>query len=289
MKKALVLAAGAALLSAACTRYFFYPDAHVYQKPERVGLAFDTPTFPSLDGTRITGIFFHSKISPTLGTVVHFHGNGGNITSQWGFSAWLAGAGFNVFIPDYRGFGASQGSPNESGAVKDAVAALRYVRRRPDVNPDKILVFGQSLGGAVAVAALALSPRGVRALALESPFDSYRAIARDKLSQFWLTRLIDWPLAFFLVSDRYEPLKMIRRLPPIPIVVIHGTADKTVPYQEGLALYNAAKPPKEMWTVAGGGHVEAFTLFGSEYRPRLIHFFEAALAAKNSGRSATGK
>lgn len=275
---ALFSCAAAALLCG-CTRYFFYPDSHVYGEPQRLGLAFDTPTFTSLDGTALTGIFFHSAVKPPLGTVVHFHGNGGNITSQWGFSAWLAEDGFNVFIPDYRGFGASEGSPTESGAVQDAVAALRYVRSRPDVDPGKLLVFGQSLGGAVAVAAVALSSAGVRALALESPFSSWRAIARDKLCQFWLTRPLTWPLTWLLVSDRYDPLKMIRRLPRIPILVVHGTADKTVPYKEGLALYRAAREPKEMWSVAGGDHVQAFTLFGREYRPRLVRFFKNALGA----------
>jgi len=286
-RRALCLCALAVFL-AGCTRYFFYPDSRVYEEPQRLGLAFDTPTFKSLDGTTLTGIFFHSAVAPALGTVVHFHGNGGNITSQWGFSAWLAKKGFNVFIPDYRGFGASAGRPSESGAVKDAVAALNYVRSRHDVDPDKLLVFGQSLGGAVAVAAVALSPAGVRALALESPFSSWRAIARDKLSRFWLTWPLQWPLTLLLVSDRYEPLKMIRRLPPIPVLVVCGTADKTVPYEEGLALYRAAREPKQLWTVAGGDHVQAFTLFGLEYRPRLVRFFKRALAAARPGQS-TGR
>ncbi len=266
-----------AIFVSGCTRLFFYPDRRIHDRPERFGLAYDTPRLKSADGTLITGIFFHSPIHPAKATVVHFHGNGGNITSQWGFSAWLAREGFNVFILDYRGYGASKGRPSESGAVEDAVASLRYVRGRPDVNPEKIIVFGQSLGAAIAVAAAALSPNGVRAVVLESPFASYRSIAREKLSEFWLTCPIRWPLSF-LVSDRYRPSRMIRLLPHVPVLIVHGSSDKIVPYAEGARLYEAARSPKELWTVPGGRHVQAFTVHGAKFRPRLIRFLDRALA-----------
>jgi fermentation-respiration switch protein FrsA (DUF1100 family) len=242
-----------------------------------LGLAYDTPTFPSLDGTRITGIFFKSQTQPVKGTVVHLHGNGANITLQWGFSAWLVRQGFNVFVLDYRGYGASQGKPSERGAVEDAIAALRYLRGRPDVDAARLVVLGQSLGGAVAVAAVAAAPEGVKALAVESAFSSYRAIVREKLGEFWLTWPLQWPLSL-LISDRYRPATQARYLPAIPLLVIHGTDDATVSYREGLRLYQAARQPKQLWTIAGGDHVQAFTIFRAQYRAPLVSFFEAALA-----------
>jgi uncharacterized protein len=273
MRKA--LAPALLLTLAGCTRLFFFPDGRVYDRPERLGLAYDTPTFASLDGTPVTGIFFAARRKPAAGTVVHFHGNGGNITGQWGFSAWLADYGFNVFVLDYRGFGASEGKPSVPGAVKDGVAALRYVAARRDVDPSKLYVLGQSLGAGIALASIAESTVPVRAIALDSPLSSYRSIARDKLSRFWLTWPLQWPISL-LVSDRHKPARMAKKLPRIPVIVVHGTADTLVPYSEGVKLYEALPPPKELWTIANGGHVEAFTRFGEQYRPALVEFFKAA-------------
>jgi uncharacterized protein len=260
-----------------CTGLFFHPDSRVHQFPEAVGLPYETPSFPSLDGTLITGIYFPATKQPALGTVVHFHGNGGNITSQWGYSSWLAASGFNVFVLDYRGYGASEGRPTEHGAVLDGAAALRYVRSRRDVDPEKIVILGQSLGAAVAVASVALSTGGVRAIALDSPFSSYRSVAREKLSGFWLTNLLKWPMTWLLVSDRDKPLDALPRLPPVPLLVMHAPLDPVVPYSEGLALYEAAREPKLLWITPGQWHCEALTRFGATYRPRLVEFYSAAL------------
>jgi fermentation-respiration switch protein FrsA (DUF1100 family) len=260
-----------------CTYLFYHPNSVVYQKPETLGLQYETPTFPSLDGTKLTGIFFHSKKQPAEGTVIHVHGNGGNITSQWGYSAWLAEKGFNVFVFDFRGYGASEGKPTEHGTVLDAAAALNYIRTRPDVDGSKLVVLGQSLGGAVAVSAVAISTPGVRAIALDSPFSGYRSIAREKLSTFWLTTLFKRPLTWLLISDRENPSKALPKLPKIPLVVFHAPYDPVVPYSEGLKVYQAANDPKSLWVVPGDGHAEALTRYGSTYRPKLVEFFEAAL------------
>lgn len=265
-----------ALALTGCTRFFFYPDGLIYDRPEHLGLVFDTPTFPSLDGTKITGIFFASKTAPARGTVVHFHGNGGNITAHWSSSYWLAEYGFNVFVLDYRGYGASAGTPSARGAARDAIAALNYVAARPEVDPRKILVFGQSLGAAIAVAALAQTTVPVRAVVLESPFSSYRSIAREKLSLFWLTRWLKWPLSL-IVSDRYNPGRLVKKLPKIPLLFILGTADDVIPMDQSLPLHEAAAQPKQLWIIPGGGHIEAFTRFGDKYRPQLVKFFEQAL------------
>lgn len=270
------------VLSGGCTFLFFYPDSKVHRSPEGLGVGYEFVRFPSGDGTPLTGLFFPSARLPAHATVVHFHGNAENMTSHFMFSYWLAREGFNVFVFDYRGYGSSSGRPSQEGLVEDGVAALRYVRRRPEVDPSRILVFGQSLGGAVAVASLAeLGSSGIRAIALESVFSSYRSVARAKLGRPLFLRFLWRPLAFVLISDRYRPLDYLQSLPHCPLLVIHGDRDPVVPYEEGLALFQAAREPKTLWTLKGGGHTQAFSAYGKVYRPRLVEFYLKALEASH--------
>jgi fermentation-respiration switch protein FrsA (DUF1100 family) len=111
---------------------------------------------------------------------------------------------------------------------------------------------------------------------LESSFSSYRGIAREKLGDIWLTWPLQWPLSF-LFSSRYDPVDLIGGLPRCPLLIIHGDADEVVPLREGRALLAAARGPKDLWVVPGGGHLEALTRYGKDYRPRLAAFLETAL------------
>ena len=274
---AAALAAAAAL--AGCTSAFFQPSRRLYGRPEAYGLSYEAVTFPSGDGTSLTGLFLKASSAPALGTVIHFHGNGENMTSHFGYSGWLTKLGYNVFIFDYRGYGASGGRPSMKGAVEDGRAALRYVRSRKDVDQKRLAVWGQSLGGALALDALALDGgSGVRALVLESAFDSMRGIAQDVLSRGWLTWPFQWPFSRLFVSDRWAPRRFASGLPNIPKLVIHGDVDDIIPLKLGERLYARLPEPKEFWKVAGGDHCEAFTRFGGIYRPRLAEFLGRALA-----------
>ncbi|UCG33952.1 MAG: alpha/beta hydrolase, partial [Phycisphaerales bacterium] len=131
-------------------RLFYYPTVKTYESPESSGLAAEPVYFQSADRVRLHGLFFPAAESPR-GTVLHFHGNAGNVTGHWPFIAWLPPAGWNVLCFDYRGFGCSQGRISQRGSVLDVHAALDYVLSRPDVDPARVVAFGQSLGGAVAV------------------------------------------------------------------------------------------------------------------------------------------
>lgn len=267
-----------------CTGLFFQPNNDLYGHPDAAGVEYETPRFPSTDGTPLTGLWMKSRVSPACGTVVHFHGNLGNFTAHFRYSRWLTDYGFNVLVFDYRGYGNSGGRPSPEGLVEDGLAALRYVRGREDVDPRRVVVLGQSLGGAVAAAALSRDePGGVQAVALEAPFSSYRSVARAKLGGTWFARLFLRPFAWLLVSDAASPLKAMARRPPVPLVVLHGDADPVVPYEEGARLYRAAPEPKELWTMEGAKHVEAFTRFGGVYRPRLAAFYRKALEKGGGG------
>ncbi len=123
----------------------------------------------------------------------------------------------------------------------------------PEVDPERIVVFGQSLGGALAITALAASPdrSKVRALVVEGAFTSLRALAREKLAGFWPTWPLQWPLSL-TIDDRYRPIDVIGELAPLPILIIQGEADQVVPSHHGIALFEAARRAEAV--VAAAGH-----------------------------------
>ena len=255
---------------------YFNPSAKSYQDPANEGMKYEVIKFKSADGTGLTGLFFPAT-APALGTVVHMHGNAENMTSHFPYSAWLAREGFNVFIFDYRGFGASEGHAELDGAVQDGVAALKQVLKMPGVDAGKIIVFGQSLGGALAVAAITESNLPVpAALILEGTFASYRGVGAATMRRNWLTWAVSW-LPWVLVKEDHSPLKGIAGI-TCPKLFIHSTKDPVVPYKEGRRLYEAAPQPKEFWTVPQG-HIEAFNGLREVYGPRLVAFLETALAS----------
>jgi uncharacterized protein len=268
----------AALGLSGCSGLLFQPQAELLPTPERLHLAYENVRFASGDGTPLHGWLLPAEgPGPAKGTVVFMHGNAENISTHIGSVFWLPARGFNVFLFDYRGFGRSGGKPDLKGANEDAAAAIREARVLPGVDPDRLVVFGQSIGGAIAVYAVATGAReGVRLVVAESTFASYRRIAREKLGGSWLTWAFQWPLSL-LIPERYSPGPVAARIAPIPLLVIHGDADPVVPLHHGRALFDAAAEPKRMWVVPGGRHIEAFGLPGGAYRDRLVALMETVL------------
>jgi uncharacterized protein len=180
------------MLSSGCaSRFLYYPDHKVYQTPQQKGLKFEEVNFTSSDGTALTG-WFVPATGKAIGTVIHFHGNAQNMTAHFSFVDWLPFEGFNVFTFDYRGYGRSGGTPQRQGVYDDCVAAITYVQKRPDVDRNSLLIFGQSLGGANALAVLGEKRfDGIKAVAIDSTFYSYRSIVRDKIGEMpiiWMVK-----------------------------------------------------------------------------------------------------
>ena len=268
----------ALLLAGGCaSRFFYYPDRNAYCQPQQVRPPAEVVHFASADGTRLTG-WFVPAVGPAKGTVAHFHGNAQNLTAHYAFVNWLPAAGYNVFTFDYRGYGESAGAVERDGVDADGVAALRYLASRPGVDTNRIVVLGQSLGCSIALASIAESPCRVRAVALDSPFYSYRSIARDAMNNMPLIRWLRWPLSWVIIGNRRSPCDSLARLPPMPIVFLHGTADPVIPYHHSEWLFAKAREPKQFWTITNGEHTAAFTAPGSPCRQKLVEFFDAALA-----------
>jgi fermentation-respiration switch protein FrsA (DUF1100 family) len=259
-----------------CTNIFLQPDRALHLSPDKVGAKWEMVRFKSADGTDLTGLWFPAAKQPVKGVAIQFHGNGENMTSHFLYVYWLALEGWDVMAFDYRGYGASGGKKSVPGAVADGAAALAFARTEAPGLP--LVVIGQSLGGAVALAALDRDGgEGVRALVLDSTFSSFRSIAQEKLSLLWLTWPLQWPLAHLLISDRFKPAALIARRKPVPLLIMHAPGDPVVPFAEGRRLFALAPEPKTFWEIPGTGHTEALGPRGAEFRPKLLAFLDAAV------------
>ena len=264
---------------AGCTNIFLQPDHVLRYLPGRLEGRWEDVRFKSGDGTDLIGLWFSAKQTPSKGVIVHFHGNGENMTSHYLFVYWLAAEGYDVFTFDYRGYGGSGGKESLSGSIEDGVAALRVVRGRAGGSRERLIVVGQRRGGALALAALERDGgEGVRGVVLDSTFASYRKVARLKLDGFWLTWPLQYPLSAFLISDRWAPQRLIARRKPVPLLMIHAEGDPVVPYAQGRKLFDLAPGPKEFWKIEGGGHTEALYARASQYRPPVLAWLDRVLA-----------
>ncbi len=262
------------LLGGCVQSMFYYPDSVRYETPDSLGVRYESVQFTSADGTRLSGWFLpaENRGNPkeAKGTVVHFHGNAQNMSTHWRFVAWLPKQDYNVLVFDYRGYGQSEGKPEPKGVFEDANAALNYVRTRADVDPQRLFLFGQSLGGTNAIAVVGAGNRaGVKAAAIESTFYSYSSIANDKFKG-----------AGLFVSDTYAAANYVAAVSPIPLLFIHGTADQVIPLAHSRRLLADAGEPKRLIEVPGAGHLEPMTAprYGPAYRKALTAFFESALS-----------
>jgi alpha-beta hydrolase superfamily lysophospholipase len=269
----------AGLLVSACTGIFFQPLRYQMGTPARLGLTFEEVTFKTADGLDLYGWFMPAK-GPALGTVLQLHGNAENISTHFASLAWMPERGFNVFIFDYRGYGASEGEPTLEGAQRDIDAAMQTLLARKDLDSDHIVMYGQSLGGALAAYYVAHSPNRdrLRALVLESAFSDYVEIAREKFADHWLTWPFQW-LSKLTVDDSYSPLATMAKISPLPLLILHGDRDEIVPVHHGQLLYDAALEPKQLWIVPGAGHIQ--TMRAPAERDRLVAYLREVLEAKN--------
>jgi uncharacterized protein len=260
------------LFAQSCTYLFFDPGKKMIANPEVQKREPRDVCFKSPDGLTLHGWYFRAK--EDRGTILVCHGNVENMSTHVTLDLWLIDAGYNLFIFDYRGYGSSEGTADVKGIHLDAEAALETLLFKiPLKKQEDIIVFGKSLGGAVAVYTVANSPykSRVKALVLDSAFSSYRMIAREKMAGSIIGWMFQYPMSF-LVNDDYSPVKFIAKVSPIPVVIIHGDSDPIVPGHNGRILYNAALPPKQEWELNMHGHV--LTQADPATRARLLNFFE---------------
>lgn len=247
---------------------FYFPTRDEPTTPAAWGLKFETIDFKSADGTALHGWFIPAKGKTAKATVVFSHGNAGSIGHHLGFCTWLAEAGYNVIIYDYRGFGKSGGTVDRRGMIDDVKAAFAYARKRPDIDTGRLVSYGHSLGGAQSVTALAETPvKGLRAIVIDGAFASYLAMAR----------IIGGQLGASLVTDELAPKDFVKNLAPVPLLVVHGDHDEVVPLSQGRQLFEAAGQPKTFFEVKSGRHGTALSDDGGAYRQKMIAWLDAVM------------
>lgn len=262
-----------------CTGLFFQPmTAHVFD-PETLGFDYEDVEFEAADGARLHGWFFPAE-GERLGSVLFLHGNAENISTHFANVAWLAKAGIDAFVFDYRGYGRSPGSPTLDGLHLDARAALDTLIAMPGIEPEHIAVFGQSLGGAVALNMIAASPEkdDLGGVIVEGAFSDYRGITREKLGDLWLTWPLQWPLSL-TIDNNYSPMLAAAELAPLPLLVIHGQKDEVIPPRHGETLFEAAGESKTIWRPKDAGHIQALATI--EMRERFKDYLETLFAGES--------
>lgn len=220
----------------------YFPTSDV-PSPAGAGLTHaQIVTFETVDGLTLEG-WFVPPVRPGSGyTLIVFNGNAGHRGDRAQLAAQLSARGVAVFLVDYRGYGGNPGLPSEEGLARDARAALAYAGQRYDVDLTRIAFFGESLGAAVAVRlALEYPPA---ALILRSPFSSLTAIGHHH-----------YPLlpVRWLLRDRYPSIDRIAHV-GCPILVVVGEDDRIIPPGDSGLLYDAARQPKRLVTIAGADH-----------------------------------
>lgn len=240
-------------------RLIFQPSPGVDIEPEALGIEAESIHLDSEDGVRIHAFFLPSPGASR--SLLFLHGNAGNASHRLPNAADLTAQGADVLLLDYRGYGLSEGRADEAGVYADARAGLEYLQSDRGVPPERIVVFGRSLGGAVAVDLAA--DRSLAGLILESTFTSVADMARA---------VTGIPLGA-LIGRRFASDEKISRV-RCPILFFHGDRDRIVPFELGRRLFEAAPAPKHFETIAGAGHNDTALVGGAPYYQRIRDFLD---------------
>ena len=239
----------------------FFPQAELQLNPSDVGCDFEEVTFgpDRLHGWWLGG--------PGPHTLIYYHGNGGNVGANAEHACRLQRFGFSVLIFDYRGYGRSVGDfPSEQAVYDDAQAAWDFVTRARKVAPGSVILYGHSLGGAIAVEIARRHPDAAGLIA-ESTFTSvYDMGTRDGMYAIFPLRL--------LLNQKLDTISKIPSV-KMPVLFIHGMADTIVPHDMSETLFAAAHQPKTLVLVPQAGHENVAAVGGEVYRTAVLRFAES--------------
>lgn len=238
-------------------RLLYFPLRALATTPASRGLAYETIWVETEDGIKLSGWFIPAD--EPRGVLLFFHGNAGNISHRLDSIETFHRLRLSTLIIDYRGYGQSEGEPTEQGTYLDAEAAWDYLVEERRVSPTKIIIFGRSLGGAVA-ARLAQTHQP-RALILESTFTSVPDVAAQAYPFLPVRQL---------ARIHYNTLE---RLPDInsPVLIVHSPDDSVIPFSHGQRLFVSANEPKEFLKIRGG-HNEGFIVSIAAYEEKIDAF-----------------
>jgi len=240
----------------------YYTSKEINFYPSDIGLQYEDIFLNASDRVKIHGWFVPAENA--YATVLYFHGNAGNVSHRVEIARMFYDKGINFFIIDYRGFGKSSGTPAEEGTYLDGIAAYNYLTEERKIPPEQVIIYGKSLGVAIAVDTAIKVKAGL--LICESGFTSTKDMAKDmfKFIPLWL-----------FTGQKYDTLSKIDKV-SIPKLIIHSQNDEIVPFSHGKRLFEKANEPKEFY-VMRGGHNDAFYIYNKEVMERIDNFLKKYL------------
>jgi hypothetical protein len=248
-------------------RMAFYPIRGVQATPADAGLTFTDVKIPTADGESLHAWWLDA--GEPRGQVIFWHGNGGNLSLWLDVVVELRRRGFSVLAVDYRGYGASTGTPSEKGLYRDAEASVRIFDERLRRGGAPVIYWGRSIGAPVAAYAASRTPPD--ALVLESPMPDVRSVLR--------TNPVMWLLSF-LSSYRFPTSAFLARYDR-PLLVIHGEADSIVPFSAGKQVFDAAPTRrKTLAVIEGADHNDLHVATPSPYWRQIDEFVNSLAKAK---------
>jgi fermentation-respiration switch protein FrsA (DUF1100 family) len=248
----------------------FHPKPMSAEAQQSLPKGAENVWFTTADGVRLSGRFFKSQSGPAYATIVHFHGNSGNLSNISWVGQHFAKHGFDVLVFDYRGYGASDGETwGEAGLYADGDAALAFVVNEKHAQPERVVLYGQSLG--TTVVADVASRQNVGAVIMESGLSSATSAATTRLP--WLPRWLH-----FLGKNRFESARKLAQV-KAPILIAHGDPDPVLPTEQARILFAGANEPKKLLIVPGAGH-NIFGSRGEPYLNELEQFIRESLTAR---------
>jgi fermentation-respiration switch protein FrsA (DUF1100 family) len=240
-------------------KFLYSPVREVPYTPGELDLDFENVVFKSGDGLLLSGWYIGAEGSEF--TVLFCHGNAGNMTHRLDSINIFYNLGLNCFIFDYRGYGDSEGKPSEEGTYLDVGAAYKWLTEEKKIQPDKIVIFGRSLGGSIA-AQLASKVKAA-ALIIEGTFTSYVDIGK----KFYPYMPVRWFARF-----SYRTIDYIKDV-GCPVMLIYSRNDEVVPFEFGLELYEAANEPKEFVEIFGS-HNDGFLVSSEIYKDAWVKWLK---------------
>lgn len=247
----------------------FFPMHELEATPRQFQLDYEEVFFPATDKTKLHGWFVPSANPKVNTTLLWFHGNAGNISHRLENLALLHRyLDISIFIFDYREFGLSHGHISKAGTYLDARGAWNYLTKDRGIDPSDILLFGRSLGTALAVDLASCEP--CLGVVLEAAFTS----SHDMLKRYFFGAIPPE-----LLESSYDNLTRIHLI-QVPLLFIHGEFDEAIPIEMAKRVYQAAIASKRFFMVPGSGHNDTYVVGGSEYFRRWQIFLQECLEKK---------
>lgn len=261
------------------------PRLPVETTPDMYGVQYEKIEFDSIDGIPLKAWFIRYPGSHT--TIIVLHGWGANKGTVFTSTYFLNTRGhYNLLYFDYRNHGESGGSRSSLGCLekRDLSSAIDFLKQKKSKESEIIGVLGVSLGGAIGVLVTA-ERKEIQALVIESAFTTpLTVISRYAKLFYGIPRYPLISILMFFAQLRlkvwfknYQAVDYIPKISPRPVFIIQGSADVRMPFSEGEMLYNAAQEPKQIWTVKGADHGEAYTKASVEYEKKVMYFFNRYL------------